>query len=112
MEPSPEEEELEEPDEIEDVEQEDVASQEIYVDPNCEIKTLISFKKEPFHLPSKLDLKDDLFNDGDLIYDVPLLAPWPFCGKTFFEVDHELREDARKLTKWEHPWLTYNSENR
>ena len=43
---------------------------------------------------------------------MPLLAPWPFCGKTFYNVDHELREDARKLKKWEHPWLTYTSEDR
>ena len=66
LEPSPEEESVDETEQI-DPGLEDATSQETYVDPNCEIKTLISFKKEPFHLPSELDLKDDLFNDGDLI---------------------------------------------
>ena len=81
-------------------------------DTDCRIKHLVNFQKMDFDLPTELDLSHDPFEEGDIIIFVPLLIPWPFCTRTFFNVDYELREDVRKLTKWEHPWITYTSEER
>ena len=47
-----------------------------------------------------------------MTFQMPFYAPWPFCGKTFLDVNYELREDARKLDKWNHAWLTYDIDER
>ena len=80
--------------------------------PDCEIEALVNYQRGPVNLPSDMNLTEELFKDGDMTFRMPFYAPWPFCGKSFLDVNYELREDARKLDKWNHAWLTYDTDER